>query len=151
MTSGSLFAIPTRLPASTAASVGARPAAPTMAVITTSQCSSPAASTKASGPAATAICGWSASNLFQGGIGLRIGGDHPLHALQAPAQSANSFKRRWAVRVCTGMPRCWATSSVLTPISPLSQGRRGIVFDGSCRQFLEYGVSRRAGLLVYQR
>jgi hypothetical protein len=50
ITSASLLASNTRLPARTAASVGRRPAAPTMAAITTSQSGWAAASSSASGP-----------------------------------------------------------------------------------------------------
>ncbi|OGI44921.1 MAG: hypothetical protein A2V92_02290 [Candidatus Muproteobacteria bacterium RBG_16_65_31] len=63
ITSGSLFANSTRLPARTAASVGNRPAAPTMAAITIRARGRVAARSRPSTPASTSI-GRPASRIF---------------------------------------------------------------------------------------
>ncbi len=139
MTSASLFASSTRLPARTAANVGMRPAAPTIAAITVSTPGSATAAASASTPASTRVArplARNASRAFAAAAGsARITASGRNRRACSTMVSQLRQAPRAATRKRSG---CRATtSSVLRPMLPvepkIATPRTPLMRNGPCR------------------
>ena len=121
ITSASLFAKSTLLPACAAANAGSRPAAPTIAAITVSQPDSVTAVTKACGPYRTCVWIFFSSNRVLKRAAAAASVTTAMAGLNSTHCSANRSTCFPAVRATTlkrsGCARI--TSSVFTPIDPV--------------------------------